>query len=99
MPSYSVPISAKGIVFDEGKVWLRKNERNEWEIPGGKVDPGEQPHETVVRELKEELGFDVRVKRIVQAWMHTIKVSLDESKGVLVVSYVCELLEKSGNLN
>lgn len=96
MTRYAVPISAKGIVFDEGKVWLRKNERNEWELPGGKVDEGEQPMETVVRELKEELGFDVRVKKIIQAWMYTIKVSEDESRGVLVVSYLCELLQKTG---
>lgn len=96
MIRYTVPVSAKGIVFDEGKVWLRKNERNEWELPGGKVDEGEQPTQTVVRELKEELGFDVRVERIVQAWMYTIEVSQDESRGVLVVSYLCELLGKSG---
>lgn len=96
MGLYTVPISAKGIVFDEGKVWLRKNERNEWELPGGKVDEGEQPAETVVRELKEELGFDVQVEKIVQAWMYTINVSQDESRGVLVLSFLCTLLGKPG---
>lgn len=96
MTRYVVPISAKGIVFDEGKVWLRNNERNEWELPGGKVDEGEQPTETVVRELKEELGMVVQVERIVHAWMYTINVSQDESRGVLVVSYLCTLLEKTG---
>lgn len=96
MAHCKVPISAKGIVFDEGKVWLRKNERNEWELPGGKVEEGEQPAETVARELQEELGFDVRVERIVQAWMYTINISQDESRGVLVVSYLCTLLGKTG---
>ena len=96
MSSYKVPISAKGIVFDDGKVWLRKNERNEWELSGGKVDEGEQPSETVVRELQEELGFAVEVKTIIQAWMYTIKVSEDESRGVLVVSYLCNIFGKTG---
>ena len=30
-----------------------------WELPGGKVDPGEEDTEALVRELKEELGVTV----------------------------------------
>jgi len=92
-----VPISVKGIVFENRSVWLRKNERNEWELPGGKLDKGEQPEETVVRELKEELGFQTKVSDIIQAYLYTIKVSKDESAGVLVISYLCKLLKKIGN--
>lgn len=96
MTSYQVPISVKGVVFDEGQVWLRKNERNEWELPGGKMDEGEQPSETVSRELKEELGFQVEAVKAVHAWLYTIKKSADESRGVLVLSYLCRLISCDG---
>jgi 8-oxo-dGTP pyrophosphatase MutT (NUDIX family) len=37
--------------------------RTQWEIPGGKIEPGESEAETVVREVHEELDVDVRLLR------------------------------------
>src|SRR5258707_869366 len=95
---YVLPISVKGVVFDEKRVWLRQNERNEWELPGGKIDPGEQPTETVERELQEELGMHTRADTLVQAYIYVIPGSVDESRGVLVLTYLCELIKANGNL-
>jgi 8-oxo-dGTP pyrophosphatase MutT (NUDIX family) len=98
--SYAVPVSVKGIVFEAfggvDQVWLRQNERDEWELPGGKLDAGEQPEDTVVRELDEELGFQVEVVGIVQNYLYTIEMSPDEHRGVLVASYLCKILGKTG---
>lgn len=93
---YLVPVSVKGIVFEDNAVWLRKNERNEWELPGGKIDPSEQPTDTVIREMREELGYEVVVKDLVSAHMYTIKKSIDESYGVLVLMYTCDVTSRSG---
>lgn len=51
---------------DDGKILLiHRNtpKRMQWEIPGGKVDSGETPEQTAVRELKEELDVVVEVVR------------------------------------
>jgi 8-oxo-dGTP pyrophosphatase MutT (NUDIX family) len=99
MNTYLVPVSVKGLVIEDSKVWLRKNERDEWEIPGGKLEEREQPEETVVREMREELGFETEIVDIIQSHMYTVKRSIDESHGVLVVSYLCRIKAKVGEFD
>ena len=52
------------ILDRQGRIMLlhRDNGKlNQWETPGGKIDPGETPEQTAIRELKEELGVKVKL--------------------------------------
>jgi len=57
---------AAGVLIEGERVLLTQRKAGAhlaglWELPGGKVDPGEDPRDAVRRELQEELGIDVEV--------------------------------------
>lgn len=55
------PISVKGVVIADGRVLLLRNERGEWDLPGGRPDAGEDHRAALRREVGEETGLDVEV--------------------------------------
>lgn len=38
---------------------VRVRDNPHWYLPGGKIEPGEQPRAAVVREIREELGVEL----------------------------------------
>jgi 8-oxo-dGTP diphosphatase len=67
-------LSVRAVIYDEqGRVLLlkrsmrSKNYPGRWEFPGGKVDRGERFDDALVREVREETGLEVRLKRFIGA--------------------------------
>jgi 8-oxo-dGTP diphosphatase len=60
----TVLVAACALVDADGRVLIAQRPEGKpmaglWEFPGGKVEPGERPEETLIRELREELGIVV----------------------------------------
>jgi 8-oxo-dGTP diphosphatase len=60
----TVLVAACALIDVDGRVLLAERPAGKpmaglWEFPGGKVETGERPEETLIRELKEELGITV----------------------------------------
>ncbi len=60
-----VLVAACALIDTDGRVLLAERPAGKsmaglWEFPGGKIEAGERPEETLIRELKEELGIVVK---------------------------------------
>jgi 8-oxo-dGTP diphosphatase len=68
-------IVAAGVLIESGRVLLTQRKKGShlagaWEFPGGKVEPGEDPRDALVRELREEIGVEVTVGDPVEVTFH-----------------------------
>lgn len=86
------PVSIKGVMAIDGRIPLLLNERAEWELPGGRLEAGEQPEAALKRELREELNIDARVDAILDSWLYAIAGHGE----VLIVTFACTVLDASG---
>jgi 8-oxo-dGTP diphosphatase len=64
MSSRIVLVAACALIDADGRVLLAERPAGKpmaglWEFPGGKVETGERPEQTLIRELNEELGITV----------------------------------------
>ncbi|MBF8184909.1 NUDIX domain-containing protein [Nonomuraea sp. K274] len=80
---HTFPVSVKGVIVRDGQVLLLRNERDEWELPGGKLELGEDPPARLEREISEETGWDAQIGPILDSWQYHIRDGVD----VLIVTY------------
>lgn len=80
------PVSVKGVVLRDARVLLLRNERDEWELPGGRLERGESPPECVMREVTEEVGWSVEAGPLLDAWVYRIESA---GRDVLILTYGC----------
>ncbi|MBU7598951.1 NUDIX hydrolase [Streptomyces sp. P38-E01] len=92
------PVSVKGVAFDSAcRVLLLKNERAEWELPGGRLEVGNAATGQVAdcscevalaREVEEETGWQVKAEDLLDTWVYEPL----PGRRVLIVTYGCIVL-------
>jgi 8-oxo-dGTP pyrophosphatase MutT (NUDIX family) len=82
-----LPVSIKGVLLLDGQVVLVKNSRDEWELPGGRPDAGEEHAQTLAREFVEELDVKVSVGHLVDSYVFEVI----PGRHVHIVTYGCTL--------
>ncbi len=81
-------VSIKGVfATPSGEVVLLMNERDEWELPGGRIEIGESPRECVEREIREELDVAVTAGEFLDSYLFEVV----PGKHVFIETYACVL--------
>jgi len=84
----------------EGKILLQRrvdllipSADGKWEFPGGRIDYGESPEDTVKRECLEEIGCEIEIMKLIPSVRSTIWPRSDgDSQHVLVFCYETKLI-------
>ncbi|WP_447529387.1 NUDIX hydrolase [Vreelandella sp. TE19] len=83
------PVSIKGVLLlPSSEVVLALNDRNEWELPGGRIEVGESSSGCMEREFKEELDVEVAAQGIIDSYLFEVI----PGKHVFIVTYGCRLV-------
>ena len=85
----SIRVGCSAVIFnqqDENILLTRREDNNQWCLPGGGMEPGESASETCIREVEEETGLQVRIKRLIGVYTtpHELIVYRDGNKIQLV---------------
>ena len=54
-------VAVKGLHYKDGKLLILKDDKGEWDLPGGRINYGESFIEALQRECEEELGVKCRI--------------------------------------
>lgn len=85
------PVSIKGVLrLPSNQVVLALNDRDEWELPGGRIELNESASGCLAREFKEELDVDVTAGAILDSYLFEVI----PGKHVFIVTYGCTLVDK-----
>ncbi len=93
---YPTPkVDVRGATFDDRQRLLLVRERSDagrWTLPGGWADVNLTPAESVVKEVREEAGYDVRVRKVAGVWDRTRQGHGPGVFSCVKLFFICDLV-------
>ena len=98
---YATPkIDVRGAAFDaDGRILMVREvaDAGRWTLPGGWADVNLTPAENVVKEMREESGFEVRVTKCAAVWDRTRQGHQPQFFSAAKLFYLCEIMGGSAS--
>ena len=94
-------VASKAFIVNDGKLLVIKRSTHNaikphiWEIPGGRLEPGEDPREGLKRETMEEAGIDIDI-------LHPLNVKhfvRDDGQIITMLIFLCKALQDNITLS
>jgi 8-oxo-dGTP diphosphatase len=85
-------IAVKSFIVKDGKVLLirrsnlTKHKPGQWDIPGGRLEPGENPFDGLTRETMEETGLDIEIV----APLYIDYFRRDDGQQITMIIFLCK---------
>lgn len=87
--------SVCAIIFDANdRVLVVLHDNGSWAPPGGVIEPDERPSDAVVREVREELGIDVKVRGLLGTFggpEFRVRYPNGDRVAYVISAYACEI--------
>lgn len=85
----TIRVGCSAVIFDKDRekiLLTRREDNNQWCLPSGGMEPGESASEACIREVDEETGLQVAIKRLIGVYTtpHELVVYQDGNKIQLV---------------
>jgi ADP-ribose pyrophosphatase YjhB (NUDIX family) len=92
---YATPkVDVRGVAFRDGRVLLvsERMDGGRWTLPGGWADLGASPAENVVREVREEAGFETRAVRLLAVYDRSRHAHPPRFFSAYKMFFLCQIL-------
>ena len=83
--SAKYPVCVKGILIENNRVLMLKNEKFEFDLPGGKLDAHQNIEEALIKEFKEETQLDIKIIKLIEIEKYFLN-----NRFIVMITYLVE---------